>query len=93
MGTGIEAWVGAEAPFSRPVSFLGLYGPGFRLEKTKITGAIRKIGEVPRRHERIVGFSFAHLFALELIANAVIFRGSVKRLPELLDRAAASSFR
>ena len=40
---------------------------------------------MPRRHERVIGFSCAHLLAIELIANTVIIRICMKRLLELLD--------
>src|ERR1700730_11668165 len=71
-------------PCALPVFFCG---PGFCFEKMKVTRATRKLGKVPGRQKRFVDLTFAHLFVVELIANSVIIRHCMKRLPELLDRS------
>ena len=74
-------------PGAFPVFFCG---PGFRLEKMKVERATYELGEMPRRHERVIGFPFAHLLPVELISNSVVIRIFMKLRLELVDRSAGS---
>jgi hypothetical protein len=59
----------------------------------EIRRATHQIGEMPRGHERVIGFSLGHLLTVKLLAHFVIVRRCMKRLLELLDRRIGGDLR